>query len=188
VRKVTFGGANSADNYLAGPGEAIDWLRWSDDAAALAAESFEGVDAMLMGRKTWEFAQRMGGGPVTPGVSTYVFSQTLDTLPDSAGAVLVREDAAAYVGRLKASAGGGILVMGGGALGSALIEAGLVDEIRMTIHPVLLGGGTPLFHPFSRQIALELIEARQIACECVVVRFRVRNSSTHEWSLGGAAA
>jgi dihydrofolate reductase len=175
MRKVTFGGANSADNYLAGPGDAIDWLRWSDDAAAIAAESFKGVDAMLMGRKTWEFAQRMGGGPATPGVKTYVFSRTLEPLPDGAAAELVREDSAAFVRRMKAAAGGGILVMGGGALGSALIEAGLVDEIRMTIHPILLGGGTPLFHPLSRRIELELMEARQIARECVVVRYRVRN-------------
>ena len=65
--------------------------------------------------------------------------------------------------------------MGGGALGSALIEAGVVDEIRMTVHPVLLGGGTPLFHPLSRRIELELMEARQIARECVVLRYRVRN-------------
>ena len=175
MRKVTFGGANSADNYLAGPGEAIDWLRWSDDAAAIAAESFKGVDAMLMGRKTWEFAQRMGGGPATPGVKTYVFSRTLEPLPDGGAAELVREDSAAFVRRMKAAAGGDILVMGGGALGSALIEAGLVDEIRMTIHPILLGGGTPLFHPLSRRIELELMEARQIARECVVVRYRVRN-------------
>jgi dihydrofolate reductase len=129
---------------------------------------------MLMGRKTFEFAQRMDGGPVPKGVTTYVFSRTLDSVPEGAG-VLVREDAADFVRRMKGEPGGGIVVMGGGALGSALIEAGLVDEIGFSVHPVLLGGGTPAFHPFSRRIALELIEARPIARECVLLRYRVRN-------------
>jgi dihydrofolate reductase len=175
MRKVTYGGAVSLDFFLAGPGEAIDWLRWSDDSAKLAAESFKGVDAMLMGRKTFEFAQRMGGGPPTPGVTTYVLSRTLDALPDGAEAVLVGEDAAGFVRRLKAEPGGGILVMGGGELGSALLEAGLVDEIGFSIHPVLLGGGVPAFAAFGRRIALELIETRALARECVLVRYRVRN-------------
>jgi dihydrofolate reductase len=175
MRKVTYGGANSLDNFLAGPGEAIDWLRWSDDAAAIAAESFKGVDTMLMGRKTFEFAQRAGPGPVLKGVRTYVFSQTLGGVPEDGGVALVREDAAGFVRRLKGKPGGNILVMGGGALGNALIEAGLVDEIRLSIHPVLLGGGTPVFHALGRRVELELIEARPIARECVLVRYRVRN-------------
>jgi dihydrofolate reductase len=63
MRQVIYGGAISLDGFLAGPGESIDWLRYGDESAKLMAESFEGVDAMLMGRKTFEFAQRMGGGP-----------------------------------------------------------------------------------------------------------------------------
>jgi dihydrofolate reductase len=175
MRKVTFGGGNSLDNYIAGPGEAIDWLRWSDDAAAISAASFAGVDAMLMGRRTFEFAQRMGGGPATPGVTTYVFSRTLAAVPQ--GTELVRGDAAEFVLALKAQPGGGILVMGGGELGTALIEGGAVDEIGLSIHPILLGAGTPLFHPLSRPVELELIETRAIARECVFVRYRVKHST-----------
>jgi dihydrofolate reductase len=182
MRKVTYGGAVSLDDYLAGPGEAMDWLRWSDDAAAVGAESFRGVDTMLMGRRTFEFAQRMGGGPVPAGVASYVFSRTLDedefrarTSSGRSAPELVREDAAQFVRRLKGEPGGDIMVMGGGALGSALIEAGLVDEIGLTLHPVLLGGGTPVFHAFGRRIELELIEARAMARECVLVRYRVKD-------------
>ena len=173
MRKVTYGGANSLDNFIAGPNEEIDWLRWSDDSAKVTAESWKGVDTMLMGRRTFEFAQRMGGGPEMKGVSTYVFSRTLDSVPT--GVALVREDAADFVRRLKSEEGGDIIVMGGGELGSALIEAGLVDEIGLAVQPVLLGGGTPLFRPFSRRIELELIEARPTERECVLLRYRVRN-------------
>ena len=172
MRKVTYGAAVSLDGYIAGPDEAIDWLRWSDDAAAIAAESFKGVDAMLMGRKTFEFAQKMGGGPEVGGVRTYVFSRTLERLPDDEGAELVREDAAMFVRRLKGEPGGNILVMGGGALAGALIGAGLVDEIRLSVHPVLLGGGTPMFGPMPGRAGLELVEARTIKHGCVLLTYR----------------
>jgi dihydrofolate reductase len=175
MRKVIYGGAISLDGYLAGPGEAIDWLRWSDDAAAISAANFKGVDAMLMGRKTFEIGQKMGGGPKMKGVTTYVFSRTLEALPAGAEGVLVAEEAPDFVRRMKGESGGNIIVMGGGELGSALIEAGLVDEIGFSIHPVLLGGGTPAFQHFARRVELELMEARPIARECVLVRYRVRN-------------
>lgn len=175
MRKVTYGGAISLDGYLAGPGESIDWLRWSDDAATISAANFKGVDAMLVGRKTFEIGQSMGGGPPMPGVTTYVFSRTLRALPEGAHGVLVSEDAADFVRRLKAEPGGGIIVMGGGEIGSVLLEARLVDEIGFSLHPVLLGGGTPVFHAFSRRIELELVEARPIARECALVRYRVVN-------------
>ena len=61
-----------------------------------------------------------------------------------AGAELVREDAAGFVRALKESEGGDIIVMGGGELASQLIEAGLVDEIGLNVHPLLLGSGTAL--------------------------------------------
>jgi dihydrofolate reductase len=175
MRRVTYDGAISLDGFLAGPGESIDWLRWSDDAAKLSAESFKGVDTMLMGRKTFEAGQRLGGGPVMKGVRTYVFSRAVEALPERPDYELVREDVVEFVRRLKAADGGGILVMGGGELGSALIDAGLVDEIGFSIHPVLLGGGAPAFLPFANRTALELIEARPVARECVIVRYRVRN-------------
>jgi dihydrofolate reductase len=177
MRNVIYGGAVSLDFYLAGPGEAIDWLRWSDDAAAISAASFKGVDAMVMGRKTFEFGQKMGGGPKLSGVTSYVFSGTLAALPEGADGVLVREDALDFVRRLKGEPGGNIIVMGGGEIGSALVTAGLVDEIGFSIHPVLLGGGIPAFRPFGRRTELELLEARPIARECVLVRYLVRNGA-----------
>ena len=68
MRKVTWGAAVSLDLYLAGPGEAMDWLAWSDDAAAISGESWQGVDTLLMGRKTYDFAARSGGGGDAGGV------------------------------------------------------------------------------------------------------------------------
>jgi dihydrofolate reductase len=56
VRKVTFGGANSLDNFFARPDHAVDWLPWSDEAAAVPAGFWKSIDTVLMGRKTYEVA------------------------------------------------------------------------------------------------------------------------------------
>ena len=174
MRKVTFGGENSVDNFITGPGESIDWLRMTDDVNAIMAESWKGVDTMLMGRKTWEFAARStGGAGVGPKIKTYVFSRTMSEAPE--GVELVRQDAVEFVRELKSRPGGDIIVMGGGELGTALIEGGVVDEIGFNIHPILLGQGTPLFRPMNRRIELELIEARALSQGCVLVRWRVPN-------------
>ena len=78
MRKVTFGGANSLDNYFARPDHAVDWLLWGEEAAAVMADYWKTIDTVLMGRKTYEVAVRMGqGGGAYPGVKTYVFSRTL---------------------------------------------------------------------------------------------------------------
>jgi dihydrofolate reductase len=180
MRKVTYGGAISLDGYLAGPNGEIDWLKWTEDSAKLAAETFKGVDAMLMGRKTWEVGQKMGGGPPMKGVTTYVFSRTMSDaelkaglLPGQHAPVLVDEDAAAFVARMKAKEGGNILVMGGGEIGSTLIDAGLVDEIGFSIQPILLGAGIPALRKTGRRVSLELIEARAAAEDSVIARYRV---------------
>jgi dihydrofolate reductase len=173
MRKIIWGAAVSLDLYLAGEDEAIDWLRWSGDSAAIIKENWKGVDAMLMGRKTWQFAARSGGGGGAgmAKIRTYVFSSTMAEAP--AGAELVRGDAAGFVRDLKAGPGGGIILMGGGELASALIEAGLVDEIGLNLHPLLLGAGIPFFRPMTRRVALALVEARPIAKECVFLRYRL---------------
>ncbi len=171
MRKVTYGGACSLDGYIAGPDEAMDWLQWSDDAQAISAASWKGVDTILMGRKTFDFAMKSGGGGANSKIRTYVFSRTLEEVPE--GAELISEDAAGFVRKLKEEPGGDIIVMGGGELGSALIEGGVVDEIGFNIHPVLLGAGVPGLPPMDRRVALELIEARPIAKGCVLVRYKV---------------
>ncbi len=171
MRKVTYGAAVSLDGYIAGPKETMDWLRWSDDAAEVSADSWRGVDTILMGRKTYEFAARNGGGLSPPGVTTYVFSGSMTDAPK--GAELVRGDATAFVRNLKSSPGGNIMVMGGGELGSSLLEGGVVDAVEINIHPIILGGGIPLFRPIQRRLELELGSSRAISLGCMVAQYRV---------------
>jgi dihydrofolate reductase len=175
MRKVTFGGANSLDNYIARPDHAVDWLLWGDEAAAYMATYWKTIDTVLMGRKTYEVALRHGKGSAAyPGVETYVFSRTLPPGP-AGGATVVAADAAEFVRELKQRDGKDICLMGGGDLARPLFEARLIDEIGFNIHPVLLGAGIPLFHPMNRQIDLELLECRPFKNGCVLVTYRVKH-------------
>ena len=63
MRKVTFGGASSLDNFIARRDDAVDWLMWSDEAAEITRDFWQNIDTVLMGRKTYEVAQRFSKGP-----------------------------------------------------------------------------------------------------------------------------
>jgi dihydrofolate reductase len=175
MRKVTFGGANSLDNFIARKDDAVDWLLWNNEVTEIMKDFWKTIDTVVMGRRTYEVAQKMGGGGDYPGVHTYVFSRTIK--PSSEGAVtFVSEDAASFVRRLKNEQGQDICVMGGGVLAKSLFEADLIDEIGFNIHPVLLGSGIPLFHEMPRQIDLELIKNQQLSNGCVVLTYQVKHA------------
>ena len=175
MRKVTFGGATSLDNYLARSDDAVDWLQWGDEAAAVTADYWKTIDTVLMGRKTYEVSRRMGGGGTSSsGIATYVFSRTLKSDSDPA-VTIISEDASDFVRRLKTQEGRDICLMGGGELAKGLFESDLIDEVGFNIHPVLLGSGIPAFHLMNRQIDLELLAARPFKNGCVLVTYRVKH-------------
>ena len=177
MRKVIFGGANSLDNFIARKDDAVDWLLFSKDVEKIMKDMWENIDTIVMGRKTYEVAQRMGGGSGGyPGVKTYVFSRTMKK-PNRKKLFFVDEDAAAYVRRLKEEKEGkDICVLGGGVLAKSLFEADVIDEIGFNIHPVLLGSGIPLFHEMSRQIDLELKECKQLSSGCVLLTYKIKHA------------
>lgn len=171
MRKVTFGGACSLDNFIARPDGAVDWLLWTPEVAAISKESLRTVDTLVMGRKTYEAAVREGMTSY-PGGKNYVVSNTLRQAPDPAVEV-VAGDGVDFVRGLKAEEGGDICILGGGILAHGLLAADLIDEIGLNIHPVLLGEGVPLFHGLHRQLDLELREHKVLSNGCVYVLYRV---------------
>jgi dihydrofolate reductase len=181
MRKVIFGGANSLDGYFARKDHSVDWLIWSDDVAELMKGFWPRFDCMVMGRKTYEVSLKMvpGDGEDPPNIygdiKTYVFSRTLEPRVTKGGTEIIADDAGEFVRNLKQQDGKDILVMGGGELANALLEAGVVDEIGFNIQPVLLGSGIPVFHEMSRQIDLELIKCKQLQKGCVYVYYNVKN-------------
>lgn len=175
MRKVIFGGANSLDNFIARKDDAVDWLLWTKEVSEIMESFWKTIDTVVMGRRTYEVAARMGTGAY-PGVKNYVFSRTIKQSPNSA-ITFVSEDAAPFIRKLKNEEGKDICVMGGGVLAKSLFEADVIDEVGLNIHPVILGSGIPLFYEMSRQIDLELIKNQQLSTGCVVLTYRVKHSS-----------
>lgn len=173
MRKVTFGGANSLDDYFARTDDSVDWLLWGEEVSAISAAFWKTIDTVVMGRRTYEAALRHGTTSYA-GVKNYVFSRTLKESPDER-AEIISTDAAEFIRKLKNEEGRDICVMGGGLLAKSLFEADLIDEIGLNIHPVLLGSGIPLFHEMSRQINLELLDCKPFKNGCVFVSYRVKH-------------
>jgi dihydrofolate reductase len=180
MRTVTYGAACSLDGFITGPDKALDWLHYSKDVSDVMAEYFQSIDTILMGRKTWVDAQALATGDSAPpedafkGIQTYVFSRTLEELPDRR-VRLVRDDAATFVRDLKKEPGRGICVMGGGELARSLFEADLIDEVGLNIHPVLLGGGVPMFPAPGPRVGLKLLSSRVLSGGCVLANFKVQH-------------
>ena len=181
MRTVTYGAACSLDGFIAPKDGSMDWLHFSRDVQEYMATYWASIDTMLMGRKTWEVAVGQGGrgggggggGGGSKGITTYVFSRTLERVGH--GAHLVRDDAGEFVRRLKEQPGNGICVMGGGELAQSLFAVGVIDEVGLNVHPILLGSGVPFFRDAGRRISLELAESRVIDGGCVLMTYRVGN-------------
>jgi len=173
MRTVTYGAACSLDGFIAPADGSLDWLHFSKDVQDFMANYWSTIDTMLMGRKTWEAAggSSSGGGKGMKGITTYIFSRTLARA--GGGAHLVRENAGEFVRQLKEQTGKGICVMGGGELAQSLFEAGVIDEVGLNVHPILLGSGVPLFRDAGRRISLRLAESRVIHGGCVLSTYRV---------------
>jgi dihydrofolate reductase len=170
MRQLKFAAAISLDGLLARANHAVDWLQWSDEVAQVMAAFWPGIDTVVMGRGTYEAAVAAGHDQGYPGLASYVFSRTLSTV--GGGATLVRDDAATFLRRLKDQPGKDICLLGGGVLARSLLEAGILDEISLNIHPILLGAGIPAFHGLSREIGLSLESSRQLRNGCLLVTYR----------------
>lgn len=176
MRTVTYGAACSLDGFIAGQEGNMDWLHFSSDVHAIVGAYWKTIDAIVMGRKTWSQAAAQGGGPsgASNEIKTYVFSRTLNEIA-AKEVELVRSDPGNFVLELKRQKGKGICVMGGGELGKALFQAGVIDEVGLNIHPLLLGSGVPLFPEIGRRVELELLETRRLEGGCVLANYKVRH-------------
>lgn len=175
MRTVTYGAACTFDGFIAGKNGAFDWIQSSKGATEIMASYWKTIDTLLMGRKTWEVAARLGGQSPTYGLKGYVFSRTLTKSPHR-DVELVSSDAGAFVRDLKRKKGKGICVFGGGEFARALFAADVIDEVGANIHPILLGSGIPLFQDAGRRIKLKLKETRALGGGCAYVRYSVVHS------------
>ena len=85
---------------------------------------------------------------------------------------LATDDIATEVGRLRDQPGEGVVSIGGAGLAAAAIAEDLIDEYRLFVNPVILGGGTPYFTPLTEPLDLRLTESRTFTSRVVYLRYQ----------------
>ena len=152
-----------------------------DAMGSAIGEAMETTEALLFGRRTWQtmaaawpgragdpFADRMNEIP------KYVASRTLtqDDLDWTNSTLLPPDDALGAVRDLRAREGGDIQVIGSPSLAAQLVSHDLVDEYRLMLEPILLGGGKRLFPTDGRARQLELVSASTSSTGVLICRYR----------------
>ena len=177
MRKLILGLAVSLDGYIEGPNGEYDWCFTDQDYGL--SEFYSRIDAIFIGRKSYEIAQQYASenngqmAPDMPPVQEYVFSKTLNTIKE--GAVLISENGMTQARKIKEQSGKDIWLYGGAALTDALMQEGLVDELWLSVHPILLGAGTPLFRRQDIRTKLELLECKTYETGLVSLRYQIDN-------------
>lgn len=185
MRKLVYSMTVSLDGFIAGPGGDIGWSAPDEELLRFHVQQTRDTSAELMGRGlyetmlVWETAETAPSGPlelefaqIWKAIPKVVFSTTLEQVAGNAR--LARDDVAAEVARLKDQPGEGVVGVGGAGLAATLIKLDLIDEYRLFVIPVVLGGGTPYFPPVDRTIGLELLETRTFGSRVVHLRYRRR--------------
>jgi len=181
--RVTVHMAASVDGFIARRDGSVDWMETADEFAGGTimdpgfVEAFlKTIDCYVMGSRTYETALRFDGQGLTwPYGDKPTFVLTTRVLPRNRESVeFYSGDLTQLVtGRLRAEFGS-IWVVGGASLCSACLRLGLVDEIRYSILPILIGDGTPFFERLESDIALHLAEVSAYRSGVVELRYDVR--------------
>lgn len=191
MRKVVLFMSVSIDGFFEGLNRELDWHRVDEELHTHFNQVLGDMGAFLDGRVTYElmaaFWPTADSDPAAPkAVAEFariwrempkiVYSRTLERADWNA--TIVREVVADEVLELKAQPGGD-LVLGGADLAETFLRNDLVDEIRLYVHPALLGQGHRLFHEADRTLDLDLVESRAFGNGVVLLRYqrRARNPS-----------
>jgi len=179
MRRLIMWNMVTLDGFFEGPKPwDIGWhgLGWGEELERLSIEQTSAADALLFGRVTYEgmaahWPSAKGAvAAIMNAIPKIVFSKTLERA-DWSNTRLVRESAEREVARLKQQAGKDLLLFGSANLADSLTRSGLIDEYRLGVNPVVLGGGSPLFKPAPESLKLKLLDARALKSGCVLLRY-----------------
>jgi dihydrofolate reductase len=162
--------ATSLDGYIAGPHGDLSWL--FHDADYGYTPFYERIDTVLMGRRTYETALSLAEWPYA-GRKAIVFTRSGEHVVASPDTIATSRPPAEIVGELRQREGKSLWLVGGGEIVRGCLDAGLVDDVVVSIHPVMLGQGTPLFPPGTRRADLVLTAERRYPSGLVQLAYRV---------------
>ncbi|HVG61469.1 MAG TPA: dihydrofolate reductase family protein [Hyalangium sp.] len=173
----------SLDGFVEGPDGKFDWGHSNEEVHQFHKQQVQDNSALLYGRRMYETMKVWQTLDTDPSVSDFmvefarvwkskpkiVFSTTLEKVGENCR--LARGDIAAEVARLKQEYPGDLTVNGPG-LASAFARLGLIDEYRLVISPVLVGGGKPYFPQLDHLVPLRLLETRTFQSGALYLRYQ----------------
>ncbi len=169
MRKIVSGLFISLDGVFESPHE-WHFPYWSDEMGAVVQKQMDAADALLLGRVGWqEFAQfwpqQPSDGDIADHMNNtrkYVVSNTLTSVDEWQNSNLISGDVMAGVRALKEQPGKDIGMSGSGMLVRSLLEEGLLDELWLLVHPVVVGKGKRLFPEGTPHLGLALTESQTL--------------------------
>jgi dihydrofolate reductase len=180
VRKIVAAEFLSLDGVMESPDQwHFDYF--NDEMGEAVGEGFATSDALLMGRVLYEEwaaywpNQNPEENPVAAtmnGIRKYVVSTTLEGPLEWNNTTLIGENVAEELSEIKRQPGKDIVISGSGALVRSLLDDGLIDELKLMVHPVVVGRGKRLFEDGGKQTALELVDSRTFATGVVYLTYR----------------
>jgi dihydrofolate reductase len=183
MRKVIYSMGPSLDGFITDREGQLDWGVPDQELMRFHNEQTREIGTQVCGRRLyqamlyWETLERAEWGPLEHefgalwrAIPKVVFSTTLTSVQGNAR--LAGSDVASEIAKLKAEPGGSVVTVGGAGLAATLAGLDLIDEYRLFVSPVLLGGGTPFFPPSPKRMTLELIETQTFGSGVVYSRYR----------------
>ena len=182
MRKIINSTYITLDGVVEGPHLWPSLGRPSDEGAdQIQTDLVLSCDAFLMGRRTYD-----GFAPVWPTRSGDPFSDRINTMPKYVVSTTLKDpewsntqvidgDVAAEITRLKQAPGKDIVQYGFGAVSRLLLEHGLLDELRLWVHPLIVGSGTPsdLLFGATPAVGFDLFDATTLSDGKVILSYRV---------------
>jgi dihydrofolate reductase len=170
------------DGYYEGPNGEFDWPNVDDEFNEFAIRQLNDIDTLVFGRVTyegmasyWPTPQAQEDDPAVTGVMNsvpkIVFSSTLDKA-DWQNTRLIKGDAAEGIMELKRQPGKDLALFGSPSLTVSLLERGLVDELRVMVHPILLGAGKSLFKGLQDRVSVKLQTTTTFSSGNVLLTYR----------------
>ncbi|APU15148.1 MULTISPECIES: dihydrofolate reductase family protein [Actinoalloteichus] len=184
MRDVVYSLSVSLDGFMESADGDISWSLPDAELHEFHNEQARGVDTSLYGRRLYQdmagywpsvvddptaSSQEADFARIWLATPKVVFSRTLEKVEHNS--TLVRDDLAGEVARLKALPGGD-MDLGGAGIAASFLREDLIDEFRLFVHPVILGGGTPYFPTLPAPLSLQLADTRVFGSGVVFLRYR----------------
>jgi dihydrofolate reductase len=171
MRKIILNLAVSLDGFIEGLNGEYDWCLADQDYGM--TEFLNNSDAIFIGRKSYELL--MSTDPEMFGaLKMYVFSDSLQPSQNPNTEIINSADFAVRVEEIRNQAGRNIWLFGGASLVSAFIDQGLITEFMLSVHPIILGGGKPLFTGSKDRVELILLSSEQFSSGLVQLRYAIK--------------